>query len=231
MKLVTFSFDDGVVQDRQLVQALNRYGMKGTFHLNSSQWGAVQTLEHLGTVINYSILSFEEAADVYRGHEIAAHTWHHPSNLPLLSAEQMHREISENIRALEALSHRPISGLAYPCGMTDDNVIAYLRGSTSIRYARLAEPSGSFLPPKDWYRWQPTFRVTDPDLSVRVRSFLDAPDDGIRLLMIMGHAFELDKTPLGWFNFEQILRQISAQNGLIYCTNEEAQRIITDSAH
>ena len=31
LKAVTFSFDDGVTQDKRLVEILNKYGLKATF--------------------------------------------------------------------------------------------------------------------------------------------------------------------------------------------------------
>lgn len=37
MKLLTFSFDDGNEDDVRLVEILNRYGLKGTFNLNSGK--------------------------------------------------------------------------------------------------------------------------------------------------------------------------------------------------
>ena len=39
MKYVTFSFDDGVTQDKRLVELLDKYGLKATFNLNSSLLG------------------------------------------------------------------------------------------------------------------------------------------------------------------------------------------------
>ena len=38
-KAVTLSFDDGVTQDRRLVELLNRYQLKATFNLNSACFG------------------------------------------------------------------------------------------------------------------------------------------------------------------------------------------------
>ena len=35
-KALTFSYDDGVQEDKRLVALLNRYGMKGTFNLGSA---------------------------------------------------------------------------------------------------------------------------------------------------------------------------------------------------
>ena len=37
MKAITFSYDDGVVQDRRLIELLDKYGLKATFNLNS-EW-------------------------------------------------------------------------------------------------------------------------------------------------------------------------------------------------
>ena len=38
-KAVTFSFDDGVTQDKRLVEILNKYNLKATFNLNSALLG------------------------------------------------------------------------------------------------------------------------------------------------------------------------------------------------
>ena len=36
---LTLSYDDGREYDRRLVEIMNRYGLKGTFHLNSANLG------------------------------------------------------------------------------------------------------------------------------------------------------------------------------------------------
>ena len=38
-KAMTFSYDDGVIQDRRLVELFNRYHVKGTFNLNTETLG------------------------------------------------------------------------------------------------------------------------------------------------------------------------------------------------
>ena len=35
LKAVTFSYDDGVTQDIRFIEMLDRYGLKGTFNINS----------------------------------------------------------------------------------------------------------------------------------------------------------------------------------------------------
>ena len=38
-KVITFSFDDGVMQDFKIIDILNKYNMKATFNLNSGHFG------------------------------------------------------------------------------------------------------------------------------------------------------------------------------------------------
>ena len=45
-KAVTFSYDDGVTQDRRLVEMMNTYGVKGTFNLNSGMQSYANVWEH-----------------------------------------------------------------------------------------------------------------------------------------------------------------------------------------
>ena len=56
-------YDDGQKEDRQLVEIFNRYGMRGTWNLNSSHRGATHD---------------PELQALYAGHEVAAHGLTHP---------------------------------------------------------------------------------------------------------------------------------------------------------
>ena len=37
-KAVTLSYDDGVVQDKRLIEIMNKYGIKGTFNINTGRF-------------------------------------------------------------------------------------------------------------------------------------------------------------------------------------------------
>ena len=50
LKAVTFSFDDGVSQDKKLIEILDKYGLKSTFNLNSAFLGVEGNLERNGRV-------------------------------------------------------------------------------------------------------------------------------------------------------------------------------------
>ncbi|MBP5252678.1 MAG: polysaccharide deacetylase family protein, partial [Lachnospiraceae bacterium] len=66
-KALTMSYDDGRTQDRRLVELFNKYGIKGTFHLNSG-WMDPELVEMR-----------KEAVSLYEGHEIATHSLTHPT--------------------------------------------------------------------------------------------------------------------------------------------------------
>ena len=66
-KALTLSYDDGKEEDRRLVALFNKYGIKGTFHINA------------GIKNDPKRIKPEEFAELYKGHEIACHTYTHPT--------------------------------------------------------------------------------------------------------------------------------------------------------
>ena len=66
-KALTMSYDDGKYQDRKLIEIFNKYGIKGTFHLNSD------------LLTNPERISKDEINSLYQGHEVSAHTCTHPT--------------------------------------------------------------------------------------------------------------------------------------------------------
>ena len=53
LKAVTFSFDDGVTQDKRLIEILNKYGLKATFNLNSAILGTNGELNRNGHIVRH----------------------------------------------------------------------------------------------------------------------------------------------------------------------------------
>ncbi len=56
LKAVTFSYDDGTVQDIQLIELLNKYGLKSTFNINSELLGQRGILDREGKLICISFI-------------------------------------------------------------------------------------------------------------------------------------------------------------------------------
>ena len=46
-KVLTFSYDDGVVQDIRLAGIFDKYGLKCTFNINTGTYCAEDTVPHL----------------------------------------------------------------------------------------------------------------------------------------------------------------------------------------
>ena len=65
MKAVTFSYDDGVTQDRRLIELLDKYGLKATFNLNSQLLGNPGSLvQERGIVVNHTKVKAEEVKEL-----------------------------------------------------------------------------------------------------------------------------------------------------------------------
>ena len=77
-KAVTFSFDDGNIDDVRLIELLKKYGLKATFNLNSQLLGTSGFLNIEGVRVDNIKHKPEDIKYVYDGHEVAAHTLTHP---------------------------------------------------------------------------------------------------------------------------------------------------------
>ena len=74
-KALTFSYDDGVEQDRRLVDIFNSYGMKATFNLNTGIQSNKSCFEING--VHIQRMEQEGLSQLYKGHEIAVHGLRH----------------------------------------------------------------------------------------------------------------------------------------------------------
>ena len=66
MKAITFSYDDGVTQDKRLVDIFNKYGLKATFNINSELLGRKNQLVREGVTVEHNKLSPSEIKDIYK---------------------------------------------------------------------------------------------------------------------------------------------------------------------
>lgn len=221
-KFITFSFDDGITQDRRLVELFNRYGIKCTFNLNSGRLDKVGTIPREGTTVNFSGVSWEEIASLYRGHEVACHSVHHP-DLNRLEEEEIVAEVMEDKKALEEASGQEVIGLAYPGGAYDEMVIQTLATRTDIRYARTVVSTGSFEVPRRFLEWHPTCQFLKTDLLDVAEAFdRENADEKDRLLYIWGHSFELDVDPARWEAMERLCQRLTEIKGAEFVTNRQA---------
>ncbi len=183
-KIFIISFDDGCIWDGRLVELLNKYGMKGTFNLNSGLEDFVWELD--GFPVYRQKLS--EVVNVYKGHEVASHTLHHPwlDSLPTSVLEQ---EVYEDCKVIKELFGLDEIGFAVPftaCGEREIEVI-----KKYLRYIRLSEESDSFELPKDAYHIPVHAMYNQEDIRERIAAFAENTlTDSV--FVMAGHSYELE---------------------------------------
>ena len=218
----TMSYDDGYAHDRRLVEIMNKYGVKGTFNINSFYMGKD------GGTEKGRRLSFDEAREVYRGHEVAAHGAKHKS-LSLVGAEEGLFDVIDDRRALEEEFGTIVRGMAYPNGTFDDESVDMIK-KCGIVYSRTCKVTNGFGIPTDWLRLETTCRHKAPNLFELLDEFLAPPKKTFfrsppRLFYLWGHSYEfaLDDN---WDMIERFLERIGNRDDIHYATNMELYEYI-----
>ena len=224
-KCITFSFDDGVRQDKRLVELFNKYGLKGTFNLNSSFLGLKGGREVNGKFLDNSKVYPSEVKEIYVGHEVAVHTLTHP-NLTCEDEETVIYQVEEDRKQLSRLVGYEVKGMAYPCGgvNNDDRTAAILQKSTGVEYARTINSTLSFQLPKNPYRWHPTVYARDyKNTFALAEQFLALETEEPQIFFVWGHAHEFDiLDDMTWENVEKLCQMLSGRKDVLYATNQEA---------
>ncbi len=221
-KAITFSFDDGVTQDIRLVEIFNKYGLKGTFNLNSDLLSQDGSLERNGRIVRHDKVAVCDVAKVYSGHEVAVHTLTHP-NLTTLDEEEIVRQVECDRLALSEMVGYEVVGMAYPCGgvNNDDRVAAIIKERTGVRYARTITSTNCFDEQENLYRFNPSVYYIAEDLEEIVDRFLALETDVPQLLYIWGHSYEMDAKYISWEEFERICQKLAGHEDIFYGTNKE----------
>ena len=221
-KALTFSFDDGVRQDIRLIEIFNKYGLKGTFNLNSGFLGLEGTLVRNGRTVRHDKVSEDEIKSVYNGHEVAVHTITHP-NLTGLDKDEIIRQVELDRKRLSEICGYEVVGMAYPCGgvNNDDRVAEIIRENTGVLYARGLESTYSFSSQDNLLRFKPTVYYIEDCLDDVVDRFLEEKSDTPSLLYIWGHSYEMDAEYISWEKFEQVCKRLSGHSDIFYGTNKE----------
>ncbi len=224
MKFVTFSFDDGVTQDKRLISLLDKYGLKATFNLNSSLLGLKGGWEIDGKWVNHCKVSPFELKDLYEGHEVAVHTLTHP-NLTNEENATVVYQVEEDRRQLSHLVGYEVCGMAYPCGgvNNDERVANIIKNQTKVKYARTITSTHSFDLPKNLYRLDPTVCIGETDKMFELaKKFISLKTKEPQIFYIWGHSYEFDFVKqITWERFEEFCRLIARQGDIFYGTNEE----------
>lgn len=204
-KALTMSYDDGTIFDRRLVEIFNKYGIKGTFHINS---GLCENKERK--------VQPEEMKELYKGHEVAVHGVEHHT-LTKISPQNMVQEILEDRRTLEKWMGYPVRGMSYANGAYNDEVCDALH-SCGIVYSRTTKSTNAWKLPDDFLKWHPTCH--HKDAMAQAERFSNWNYQAGYLLYIWGHSYEFDNDN-NWDMMEELCRKLGGKDDIWYATNIE----------
>ena len=219
-KALTMSYDDGREEDRRLVRLFNRYGIKGTFNINAG-------LKQEGRRI-----PLEEMRELYKGHEVACHTFQHPT-IARCPIDQTVWQSLWDRRLLEEHLGYPVRGLAYPNGSYDEEICRLLP-SLGIRYGRTVGSTDKFEIPSDFTRWTATCHHNHRLLELGEEFAALYKRQYLYLMYVWGHSYEFTDRN-NWELMETFCERMGGREDIWYATNiqiadylEAARRVFFD---
>lgn len=222
-KAITFSYDDGVVQDIRLIELLNKYGLKCTFNLNSELLSKKGMLIREGKRIAHYKIHTEDVKHIYEGHEVAVHTLTHP-NLTQCDDKEIIRQVEADRLNLSELVEYEVVGMAYPCGgvNNDDRVAGIIKKNTGVKYSRTITTNNCFDLQENLYRFNPTAYHLDFEKMMQLgREFVEFKPKEPKVFYIWGHSYEMDYGADYWVKLEGFFELISNKEDIFYGTNKE----------
>lgn len=216
-KYVTFSFDDGIEQDRRFVKELNKYGFKATFNINTG----IQTRANMWVNEGVEIhrMNIDGLKELYKGHEVAVHSLTHPF-LEKLDEETIYNELYYDKKNIEEWFEQDVTGMAYPYGTYDDRVIKIAK-DLGIKYARTAGTSMKFSLPEDMMKYTGTCHFSNSEIFRLIDEFDSLEDTSEKqVLYIWGHTYEFDVMKK-WDFLTQLLERLKTVKAQ-FVTNRQA---------
>lgn len=223
MKAVTFSYDDGVLQDKRLIRLLNKYGLKATFNINTGALGNNDRIIGNGISVAHVKPTIGEVKDIYEGHELAVHTLVHP-NLSKLTDEEIIHQVEDDRLNIEKICGYEVVGMAYPggTGCMNDHVADVIRNNTGVKYSRTTTSTYNFDLQDDLLKFDPTIYHFEWDKLFELgKKFVEMKPDKPQIYYIWGHAYEFDFDLDYWDRFEEFCKLISGHDDIFYGNNTE----------
>jgi hypothetical protein len=201
------------------VALLNKYGIKGTFNLNSQLMEQEFEWVHPNGM-TVKRLSKSAVCHLYDGHEIAAHTLTHPFLNDKTEVELLW-EIGEDKRRLEELFGREVAGFGVPFHFYDEKIARCVQ-KCGFEYGRNSELTHNYSPWQDPYYWSCGVFHLEPVLDDYVDGFFHTEEE-LALCQIVGHAYDLDAENM-WEKMENILARMAADESVCSMTHLELVR-------
>lgn len=188
-KALTFSYDDGVKADLRLLKIFEKYGIKGTFNLNSRLFDCENWHGRMDEEQTYN-------AFCGGGQEIALHGARHIflNKVPLPEAV---REVVDNREYLEEKFGKIVRGMAYAYNGFNGDIKRVL-ADLGVAYARTTKSTYDFKIPTDWLELAPSCHHNEKELfPLADRFFGQSPAAEFKhrepwLFYVWGHSYEFD---------------------------------------
>lgn len=223
LKAITFSYDDAVTQDIELVELFNKYNLKSTFNVNSELLNTNNMLIRENKRVAHYKLHKSDVKGIYEGHEVAVHTLTHP-HLPPLEQSEVIRQVEQDRLNLSEIVGYEVIGMAYPGGgvNNDDRIAEIIKNHTGVKYSRTITCNDSFDLQDNLYRFNPTVYHLNFDKMMELGDeFINMTPDKPQIFYIWGHSYEFDYQSDYLAKFEEFLKLIANKNDIFYGTNKE----------
>ena len=220
-KACTLSYDDGVKEDAQLIEIMRKYGLKGTFNLNSKHIENPDGTNHR----NVDYLKNLYGDDM----EIALHGYQHLS-LAHVTPAAATRDVMADREFIEKTFNRIVRGMAYANGSYNDDVVKILRDA-GVVYSRTTKSTEAFDLPDEWLTLHPTCHHNNPRLFELVEEFFAPPKMNYfwakkpRLFYLWGHSYEFPKND-NWDVIEKFGEIMASHGDVWHATNMEIYKYI-----
>lgn len=237
-KYFTLSFDDGIIQDRRVLEILRKYGAYcATFNINTAYFGYdnsefIQWAYKCPSLTHIRLTEDEVRGGIYDGFELAVHTLHHPSLKVYDTApDKIREEICGDAENIERLCGIYPIGMAWPGGDGDytDITVKHVYENTPVRYARGSTSTYSFDLPDTFLKWYPTCSFLDGRTVELTRKFLEAKPEKDMLFYVWAHSYEFDVPGArSYGEFDEFIKAISSAEDVVLLTNAEFYQLFKD---
>ena len=206
-KALTLSYDDGKLADRRLIEIFNKYGLKGTFHINAGL--AEKDPERI---------PLSEIRDLYKGHEVSSHTFTHPT-IERCPLSEVVKQVMYDRELLEEACGYPVRGMSYPNGSYSED-IKKLLPACGIEYSRVVGNTDDFAMPTDYLEWTSTCHHSHNRMQNAERFAALNKTQYLYLMYVWGHSYEFDRDNI-WDLIESFAEYIGGRDDIWYATNIE----------
>ena len=215
-KAMTFSYDDGIPADLKLIELMKKYGIKGTFNVNSWFYDRDNPENRLSKAELKAIADNPQF-------EIACHGHTHPY-YTFLPQSAVVDDIMTNRKMVEEITDSIIRGFAYPYGPYNEASEEAIKAS-GIVYARTTKSTNEFELPENWLQWHPTCHHKN---SLALYDKFEAINRAVskpQVMYVWGHTYEFDNNN-NWELIEELFEKSHKNPDIWFATNMEIYNYI-----